>query len=106
MKNSSDQNKRVFGYGAAAKASTLLNAAKIEKAWLGSIADGSHEKQGRFMPIEGIPIISPQEMFDAAPTDVVIFPWNIQDELVRAIKDECTSETRIWRAIPHLEQIG
>ena len=106
MRNSYDKNMRVFGYGAAAKASTLLNAAKIDRVWLVSIADGSHEKQGRFMPIEAIPIVSPEMMFNSGPSDVVIFPWNIEEELVKVIKEGSKSETRIWRAIPHLEQIG
>lgn len=106
MENSYNKNMKVFGYGAAAKASTLLNAAKIERAWLVSIADGSHEKQGRFMPIEAIPIVSPEAMFNSEPSDVVIFPWNIKEELVKVIKEGSKSETRIWRAIPYLEQIG
>lgn len=106
MSSSADHGQKVFGYGAAAKASTLLNASKIQGDWLGGIADNSPEKQGRFMPIEGIPIISPTQMLDSAPTDVVIFPWNIQQELVRAIKAGSGSDVRIWRAIPRLEQIG
>jgi hypothetical protein len=106
LKNSFEEGRIVFGYGAAAKASTLLNAAKIDKSWLKAIADGSHEKQGRYMPVNGIPILSPEEMFRVKPTDVVIFPWNIQDELVAAIEKESGGNIRIWKAIPHLERIG
>lgn len=106
LKTSSEEGRIVFGYGAAAKASTLLNAAKIDKSWLQAIADGSHEKQGRFMPVNGIPILSPEEMFRVKPTDVVIFPWNIQDELVAAINKESGGDIRIWKAIPHLERIN
>ena len=58
------------------------------------------------MPAEGIPIISPQEMFELKPTDVIIFPWNIQDELIQLIKGGSQEDTRIWRVIPHLEQIA
>lgn len=106
LKTSFDEGRIIFGYGAAAKASTLLNAAKIEKSWLRAIADGSHEKQGRFMPVNGIPILSPEEMFLVKPTDIVIFPWNIQDELVAAINKESDGDIHIWKAIPHLERIN
>lgn len=106
LEDSFQQGKKVFGYGAAAKASTLINGARIRKEWIVAIADGSHEKQGRFLPIDGIPIISPQEMFDSHPTDVVIFPWNIQKELIQEIENGRTGSTRVWRAIPKLEQIG
>lgn len=106
LKSSFDEGKKVVGYGAAAKASTLLNGAGVDREWFVAIADASHEKQGRFMPTEGIPIISPQEMFELKPTDVVIFPWNIQDELIQLIKGGSRTDTRIWRVIPHLEQIA
>ncbi len=105
LESSFSEGKKVVGYGAAAKASTLLNGAGVEKEWLVAIADASHEKQGRFMPAEGIPIISPQKMFELKPTDVIIFPWNIQDELIQLIKGRSQTDTRIWRVIPHLEQI-
>lgn len=105
LKSSFEENRRVFGYGAAAKASTMLNAAKIEKKWLSAIADGSPEKQGRYMPMEGIPIISPEEMFSLEPSDIVVFPWNISDELVNLIEIQGISGIRIWQTIPHLEKI-
>lgn len=97
--------KKVCGYGAAAKASTLLNAAKVKREWMSSIADGSHEKQGRYMPVEGIPIVSPEAMFNAQPTDVVIFPWNIRDELIAKITKGVKADVRIWQAIPSIEQV-
>ena len=100
-----EEGRKVWGYGAAAKASTLLNSAKVKREWLVSIADGSHEKQGRFMPVEGIPIVSAEDMFDSEPTDVVIFPWNIRDELVTKISEGVKSNVRVWQAIPRLEQV-
>ena len=106
LENSFTKGNRVVGYGAAAKASTLLNASNIEKGWLKAIADESHEKIGRFMPIEGIPIVSPADLYLLQPTDIVIFPWNIGEELIRKIKNDCPYPVRIWRAIPTIEQIS
>ena len=106
LKISYEKGHRVCGYGAAAKASTLLNAAKINRKWLLAIADGSLEKQGWYMPLEGIPIVSPKAMFEMQPTDVIIFPWNIRDELVDAIIRENKKDVRIWQAIPTLEQVS
>lgn len=106
LNRSFEEGRKVVGYGAAAKASTLLNSAGVKREQFVAIADASHEKQGRFMPAEGIPIISPQEMFELKPTDVIIFPWNIQDELIQLIKGGNQTDTRIWRVIPHLEQIA
>jgi hypothetical protein len=91
--------------GAAAKASTLLNAAKIEQGWLEFIADGSIEKQGRRMPIKGFPIVSPTEMLESNPTDVLIFPWNISSEIASLIREVSPKSIRIWQAVPNLREI-
>ena len=99
------EGKNVYGYGAAAKASTLINAAKIENSWIKGIADGSSEKQGRFMPTAGIKVISPSELFKMNPTDIIVFPWNISDEIVKIISQGCSNSVRIWRVIPDFKQI-
>ena len=98
--------KRVFGYGAAAKASTLINSARVDTAWIGAIADGSHEKQGRYMPALGIPILAPKKIADLVPTDIVIFPWNIKSELVKQIRNEFSPNVRIWQAVPELRDLS
>ena len=97
--------RKVCGYGAAAKASTLLNAAKIERGWLEFIADGSIEKQGRRMPIKGFPIVSPTEMLESNPTDVLIFPWNISSEIASLIREISPKSIRIWQAVPSLREM-
>ena len=105
LASASIDGKNVYGYGAAAKASTLINAAKIEGNWIRGIADNSSEKQGRLMPTAGIKIISPSKLFEMNPTDVIVFPWNISDEIVKIVSKGCSSSVRIWRAIPDFKQI-
>ncbi len=106
VKNSFKAGRVVCGYGAAAKASTLLNSSKVEKGWITAIADASPEKQGRFMPAVGIPIVSPKALFELHPDDVVIFPWNLTKELATLIESNSIVPTRIWQAIPKLEQVN
>ena len=94
------------GYGAAAKCSTVLNMANVKEGELVSIADESEEKQGRYLPSINIPIESPQNMFERNPTDIVIFPWNIETE----IKEKILSSSRntrpnMWKLVPTLVKI-
>ena len=98
-------NKRIYGYGAAAKASTILNSIEIEEGLIASIADISLEKQARFMPPCGIKIISPKELFSINPTDVVIFPWNIKDEIAAYLRANLGDGVRLWCAIPDMHQV-
>ncbi len=95
----------VYGYGAAAKASTLINAAAVKPGWIKGIADGGDEKQGRFMPSQSIPILSPSEVFSGSPTDIVIFPWNISEEIGRIIREFEVSAIRIWTAVPKMSEV-
>ncbi len=106
LKVSNENGNRVFGYGAAAKASTLLNSLDINSDLVKAIADISLEKQKRFMPSHGIRIISPQELFESNPTDILIFPWNIQNEISEYLLANCDTKVRLWCAIPNVHRVG
>ena len=105
LEDSYSEGRRVFGYGAAAKASTLLNSISFNPNQLNAIADSSFEKQSRYMPSFGIRIISPGELKKSNPTDVVIFPWNIADEISTELERFLESGVRFWCAIPFLREL-
>ena len=106
LRNTKETNGRIYGYGAAAKASTILNSINVDLDLISAIADASLEKQSRFMPPNGIKIISPQELFSKEPTDVVIFPWNIKNEIAEFLRENLSSQTRFWCAIPYMHEVG
>ena len=54
--NSKEKNKKVIGYGAAAKGNTLLNYCGIKSDLLKFIADKAESKQNLYMPGSHIPI--------------------------------------------------
>jgi hypothetical protein len=101
------EGRRIFGYGAAAKASTILNSidANSSELVLG-IADLSLEKQGRFMPPYGINIISIENLVSSKPTDIVIFPWNIKKEIAEQLRSQFDKRVRLWCAIPDMHEVG
>ena len=101
----SENPRKVYGYGAAAKASTILNAINADPILLLAIADISLEKQQKFMPPLGTKVIAPQELFSAGPTDIVIFPWNIASEIATFLRTNLADEVRLWCAIPNMHEI-
>jgi hypothetical protein len=105
LRNGKINGSKVYGYGAAAKASTILNSIEIDPNFVISIADVSLEKQMRFMPPDGIKIISPEELFKQNPTDVVIFPWNIKTEIATFLRANLGEHVRLWCAIPEMCQV-
>jgi SAM-dependent methyltransferase len=73
----------IGGYGAAAKATVLLNYCGLTADAIGFVADKSPYKQGRRMPGCGIPIVGPEVIAETRPAYVVLFVWNIKDEVMR-----------------------
>ena len=100
-----EDNGRIYGYGAAAKASTILNSIHIEPGFITAIADASLEKQSRFMPPNGIKIISPERLFAESPTDIIIFPWNIKTEIAEFLSGNLGKRVRLWSVIPKMSEI-
>lgn len=73
--------RRVAGYGAPAKATTLLNYCGIGPDLLPYTVDRSPHKQGRLIPGVRIPIEAPEKILERKPDFVLVLPWNIKDEI-------------------------
>lgn len=73
--------KKVAGYGAAAKGNTLLNYCGIKHDMIALVADANPHKQGKFLPASHIPVVNEQALKDAKPDYVIIFPWNLEEEI-------------------------
>ncbi|WP_337587338.1 class I SAM-dependent methyltransferase [Bisbaumannia pacifica] len=71
----------VVGYGAAAKGNTLLNYSGVKKDLLPFIVDAAPSKQGKFLPGSHIPVLNPDALWVENIDEVIIFPWNISDEI-------------------------
>ncbi|MDX6600625.1 MAG: hypothetical protein QOE87_4512 [Gaiellales bacterium] len=95
---------RVAAYGAAAKGNTLLNAAGVAASDIAAVADGSSEKQGKYLPGTRIPIVAPGDLAGYEPTDVLILPWNIAAE-IGPIIGELVPGARRWVAVPALRAL-
>jgi C-methyltransferase. len=61
--------KTLGGYGAAAKATTILNFCQMGPGTVPFVVDTTVYKQGRFVPGTGIPIIAPE---DAEEVDLIL----------------------------------
>jgi SAM-dependent methyltransferase len=78
-----DDGKRVAGYGAPAKASTLLNYCGARTDFIEYTVDRSPHKQGLYLPGTRIPIFGPEKIAETRPDYVLILAWNLRDEIMR-----------------------
>ena len=77
--------KRLVGYGAPAKASTLLNYCGIGPDKLEFTVDANPYKQGRMVPGVRVPIYAPSAL-DKGHVDVVfVLAWNLRLEISRLL---------------------
>jgi C-methyltransferase len=67
-------HKRVWGYGAAGKATMWVNACRMN--YLGGMVDASPLRAGKLMPGTHTPIMFPDELARAKPDYVFITAWN------------------------------
>lgn len=74
--------KRVAGYGAPAKASTLLNYCGARTDFIDYTVDLSPHKQGLFLPGTRIPIYAPEKIAETRPDYLLILAWNLRDEII------------------------
>ena len=78
-----DQGRRIAGYGAAAKATTLCSYVGIGPDIVEYVVDRNHHKHGRYMGGNHLAIVSPERLASDPPDYLLILAWNFADEIMR-----------------------
>ena len=100
------EGKETIGYGAAAKATVLLNASGASNQDFICVIDNAPSKQDRLIPGANIPILSPNAGFLPTVERVMIFPWNISKEIAEEISVKFPNfRGEVWVPLPSLKRI-
>ena len=76
-----ENNKKICGYAATAKSTTVLNYCKIKEDIIDYICDTTQEKIGKFSPGAHIPIVPVSKFHNDVPDVAFLFAWNHKEEI-------------------------
>jgi len=77
------EGKKVVGYAATSKSTTILNYCKIDSKSIDYICDTTEEKIGKYSPGTHIPIVPIEYFRKDKPDAVYLFAWNHKDEIFK-----------------------
>jgi len=77
-----NRGKRVVGYAATSKSTTVLNYCNIKSDLIEFISDTTPIKQGKFSPGVHIPVRPYEEFLANYPDHAVLFAWNHAEEIM------------------------
>ena len=77
-----EDGKRVVGYAATSKSTTVINYCGLTEELLECISDTTPDKQGKFSPGVHIPIKAHDEFCSDYPDYALLFGWNHAEEIM------------------------
>jgi methylation protein EvaC len=82
LQQQKDAGRRIVGYAATSKSTTVLNYCNIGPDLIEFISDTTPIKQGKFSPGMHIPVRSYETLCDGYPDGFLLFAWNHKAEIM------------------------
>jgi methylation protein EvaC len=82
LRKAKAEQKRVVGYGATSKSTTVLNYCDIDANLIEFISDTTPIKQGKFSPGKHIPVLPYERFQERYPDYALLFAWNHEKEIL------------------------
>jgi len=98
--------KRLVGYGAAAKATIVINYCGLGVEDIGFVADRNPLKQGRCVPGSSIPIVDLEYLEARSPDYILLFPWNLEREISAQLAPLSGTGCKIVTTMPGVRVLG
>ena len=105
LSKTNEDGAKIYGYGAAAKASTLINYCGIKNDLIEFIYDAADSKQNKFLPGSHIPILHPKNIKRDKPDLIIIFPWNLSKEIIQHLNYARRWNCKFIVAVPKIKYL-
>ena len=105
-----ENSYELFGYGAPAKLVTFMNELGLESLPFVGVVDDNEDKQSKFLPGSGIEIVPSKDLVEQAKKSkraiaVVIFPWNLKDEIITKLQSYLPKGSKAIWLLPTPEMV-
>jgi C-methyltransferase C-terminal domain/Putative zinc binding domain/Methyltransferase domain len=97
------EGRRIAGFGAPAKATTLMYHFGIGPDIIDYIVDDSPLKQGLFSPGMHVPVLPPSAIAEREPDYLLILAWNFAEQIIARYADFRKGGGRFIIPVPKLE---
>ncbi len=87
LKKFKNDGKKICGYAATSKSTTILNYCNLDDSIISYICDTTKEKIGKFSPGTHIPIVPTSHFHKNLPDIAYLFAWNHKDEIFKKDKN-------------------
>jgi len=98
--------RKVAGYGAPAKATTLMHQFGLTNTDIEYIVDDSPWKQGLLSPGLKVPIVASSHLAQQPVDDLVVLAWNFADPIIENNKSFLTGNRRFIVPLPTLRMVS
>ena len=85
--NIKTKNKKIVGFGAAAKGCIFLNSLGLDYNHINYVIDDTDTKQNKFIPGTGIQILSRDILKQDNPDYILILAHNFSEYIIKSLKD-------------------
>lgn len=99
------KGKRIAGYGASAKGTTLLSFCGVGGETLDFVVDRSTVKQGKLTPGTRLPILPLDQLVARMPDYVLLLSWNFAEEIIGQQQEYRRLGGRFVIPIPSVEVV-
>jgi SAM-dependent methyltransferase len=102
---SKNTDRRVCGFGASARSSTLVNAIGSGCQNIVGIADNNTLKQGKVSPGMHLQIESAKKLITSNIDIVVVFPFNFEEEIISFLKNTLNWSGEVYLPLPNAPRV-
>ncbi|MDA8699836.1 class I SAM-dependent methyltransferase [Amylibacter sp.] len=97
-----EKNGPIVGYGAPTKGNVFLNYCGLTHQHIKFTSDMSPLKENRYCPGSGIPVYTVDKKIYRDTPSILIFPWNIKDEIIKQFDSYGLKNKNFITAIPKM----